>query len=343
MGEKLAMNAALKAYLLRKRRQLYLWRAFRARRQLSPVRLRVSAISKRDILVFASLRNERIRLPYFLEYYRKLGVAHFLIVDNASGDGTAEYLAEQADVSLWSTSASYKAAGFGINWMNWLLRKYGSGHWCLTVDPDEFFVYPFCDTRPLSALTDWLESHEQCAFPAMLLDMYPKGPVSAQPYREGTNPFTIARWFDSGNYSIRTNAGLQNLWIQGGPRARMFFTERPKAAPALNKTPLILWNKKYAYVSSTHMALPRMLNRSYSVDGGERASGVLLHAKFISVLTDKVEEELARRQHYAESREYEAYARGITNEPDMWTPSSTEYLNWRQLEILGLISKGEWA
>lgn len=337
------MKRIFKAYMLRKRRQLHLWRAFRARRALRPVSDRTGDINRSDILVFSTLRNERPRLPWFLDYYRKQGVAHFLIVDNDSDDGSRDYLADQPDVSLWTTKASYKKAGFGMNWLNWLLRKYGTGHWCLTVDPDEFFVYPFCDTRPLEALTDWLDSHDQPSFPAMLLDMYPKGPLSAQPYEEGTDPFAIARWFDSGNYSIRKNADQHNLWIQGGPRARLFFTDRPRAAPALNKTPLVRWQRRFVYTSSTHMALPRMLNRGFESGGGERVSGVLLHAKFLSLLSDKVGEELDRRQHYADSREYLAYAEGIEAEPDLWTPESTEYLNWRQLEILGLISKGDWA
>ncbi len=131
------------------------------------------------------------------------------------------------DVSLWTTKASYKKSRFGVDWLNWLARRYGTGHWCLTVDVDEFIVYPFCDTRPLRALTDWLDSSHLRAFPAMILDMYPKGPMDAQPYRAGQDPFEIAEYFDSGNYSIHRNWFLQNLWIQGGPRMRMFFADSP--------------------------------------------------------------------------------------------------------------------
>ena len=67
-----------------------------------------------DILLFATLRNEAPRLPYFLEYYRALGVDHFLIVDNGSDDGSADLLAEADDVSLWTTEKSYRQANFGV-------------------------------------------------------------------------------------------------------------------------------------------------------------------------------------------------------------------------------------
>jgi len=320
-----------------------LLRAVRKRRALAVVAKRTEAIKPEDILLFSTLRNERVRLPYFLRYYREMGINHFLIVDNDSDDGTREYLAEQKDVSLWHTTASYKAARYGMDWMNWLLLRYGHNHWTLTVDPDEFLVYPFSDTRPIRALTDWLDTYDIRSFPAMLLDMYPKGPIDAQPYREGQNPLEIAQWFDSGNYTISRNWYYNNLWIQGGPRSRMFFADAPYSAPSLNKIPLVKWQRRYAYVSSTHMLLPRGLNVVYDDWGGEKVSGCLLHAKFISPLTAKVEEELERREHFASSREYIAYSEQLSSEPDLWCKWSEKYINWRQLEILGLMSKGNWA
>jgi len=318
-------------------------RAFRKRRQLKPVQDRTKQIKKGDILVFSTFRNEDIRLPYFLKYYRDKGVNHFLMVDNDSDDGGREYLADQPDVSLWTTKGSYKRARFGVDWLNWLQMKYAHGHWCLVIDPDEFLVYPFCDTRPLRALTDWLDASSIKSFGAMLLDMYPKGRIDDVPYQRNQDPLEIASWFDAGNYSIYKNRKFGNLWIQGGPRARKFFPDEPWRAPALNKIPLIKWDRNYAYVSSTHMVLPRGLNLVYDEWGGEKASGVLLHTKFLDTFSVKAAEELSRKQHYANSHEYRAYASGLSDDPDLWCKWSEKYINWRQLEILGLMSKGNWA
>jgi len=173
------------AYRMRLRHKRLLIRAYRKGRQLSAVANRTGQIGKADLLVFSTLRKERIRLPYFLEYYREKGIGHFLIADNDSDDGSSEYLAEQPDVSLWHTAGSYRRSRFGVDWLNRLARRYGHGHWCLTVDPDEFFVYPFCYSRPIRALTDHLDTYRRRSFPALLLDMYPKGPFDAVPYREG--------------------------------------------------------------------------------------------------------------------------------------------------------------
>lgn len=332
-----------RSYRLRLQRKRWLIRAFRKRRELTAIADRTAAIRPGDILLFATMRNEKIRLPYFLRYYRKMGINQFLFVDNDSNDGSLEYLSEQPDVSVWHTRRSYKRARFGVDWLNWLQRKYGHGHWTLVVDPDEFLVYPFCDTRPLRALTDWLDASSIKSFSAMLLDMYPKGRIDAQPYAAGQDPLEIANWFDAGNYGIARNRVFGNLWIQGGPRQRMFFADAPEKSPALNKIPLVKWDRRYAYVSSTHMLLPRGLNQVYDEWGGEKASGVLLHTKFLDTFTEKAAEELTRRQHYAASVEYRAYAENLQDNPELWCKWSEKYINWRQLEILGLMSKGNWA
>ena len=333
----------MSSFKLRLKRQRLVARALVKRRQLTPVVNRMVEVRPNPVLLFSTLRNERIRLPYFLKYYRALGVDHFVLVDNGSEDGTRDYLAQQPDVSLWSATAGYRQSRFGMDWLMLLLRRYGTGNWCLTVDVDEFLIYPFCETRPLRALTDWLDASSTRTFSSMILDMYPKGSMRDQPYREGQDPFEIAEFFDSGNYTISRNWPYNNLWIQGGPRARIYFNDDPTTAPAMNKIPLVKWDTSYAYVSSTHMMLPRGLNLVYDEGGGEKPSGCLLHAKFLDTFAAKAEEELRRGQHYAESHEYRSYREALSNDRDLWCKWSERYINWRQLEIMGLMSKGNWA
>ncbi len=333
----------LDSYRMRLRRKRRLLRCVRKRRELTCASDNTGAICKTDVLLVSVVRNEEVRLPYFLSYYRKLGVNHFLFVDNNSDDGTFDFLSLQSDVSVWRTTASYRRATFGVDWTNYLLRRYAHGHWVLTVDPDEFFVYPFCDSRPIQTLTDWLDDTGVRSFGTMLIDMYPQGPIEETSYQPGQDPFEIAPWFDTGNYMISRNPTYGNLWIQGGPRSRVYFADAPKKAPALNKIPLVKWSRRYVYVSSTHSLLPRGLNQVYEENGGEKASGALLHAKLINTLGDKAREEMVRGQHYRASDEYKAYAEQLGNQPVFWNEWSERYINWRQLEILGLMSKGNWA
>lgn len=330
------------AYRMRWKRRRLLFRAFRKRRQLVQVMNRTAQIAPEDILLMSTIRNEIVRLPHFLEHYRSLGVGHFLIVDNGSDDGSRDYLARQPDVSVWTTTSSYKLSRFGVDWLTWLQVKYAHDHWCLTVDADELLIYPHHDTRPLQALTGWLDSHERRSFGALMLDMYPKGSLNDRVYQPGENPFEILNWFDGGNYMIQKKPDLENLWIQGGVRARCFFADRPRRSPTMSKTPLVKWNRRYVYVSSSHSLLPRFLNHVYDETGGERTSGILLHTKFLHVVVEKAADEKHRQEHFANSSLYDDYYDDLSKNPTLWCPQSTRLISWRQLEAMGLMSKGNW-
>jgi hypothetical protein len=70
-----------------------------------------------EIRAFLLVRNELVRLPWLLAYYRALGVDRFLVLDNASDDGTAQWLLEQGpDVHVFHTAASFTASGAGMCW-----------------------------------------------------------------------------------------------------------------------------------------------------------------------------------------------------------------------------------
>jgi hypothetical protein len=135
---------------------------------------------------------------------------------------------------------------------------------------------------------------------------------------------------------------MGNLWVQGGARARAFFAQNPRRAPTLNKTPLVRWHWRYAYVNSTHALLPPQLNRVYDTEGGELTSGVLLHTKFLPEIVDRSAEEKARGEHFADGAQYAAYYDRLTQDPVLRCATSTRYTGWRQLEALGLLSRGGW-
>lgn len=337
-----ALSGLRLAYRLRWKRRKLLWRAFRKRHELRAVADRTGAIRPDTILCFSTVRNEAARLPWFLEHHRRLGVGHFLFVDNGSDDGSAAWLSAQPDVSLWSTGAGYKAARFGADWLTWLQMRYGHGRWCLTLDADEVLIYPYWETRDLRALTEWLVASGRAALPAMMLDLYPRGRLGEQAYLPGQDPTEVVGWFDAGNLTITRQPELWNLWIQGGVRSRAFLEASPRQGPTLSKTPLILWNRRYAYVNSTHSILPRRLNRVYATDGGEAPSGILLHTKFLPTIVARSREERDRAEHFHDATLYERYYAGVIDAPDLWCPQSRPYRGWRELEALGLMSRGGW-
>lgn len=325
-----------------KRRRL-LWRAFRKRKELTTCADRTASIKPDAIVAFSTMRNEAVRLPYFLAHHRKLGIDHFVVVDNASTDLTREMLLDAHDVSVWTTAASYKASRFGADWLTALQFRHGHGHWCLTVDADELFIYPHWETRDLRALTRHLDGTGVTALGALMIELFPKGRLSTQSYLPGTDPLGCLPWFDAGPYRAIRQQPMHNLWVQGGPRDRAFFGTSPQQAPTLNKLPLVKWNRRYAYANSTHSLLPPKLNLQWDGPGDPRLSGALLHTKFLDGILEKSAEEKSRRQHFGDPERFSRYYDQLIADPDLWHDAAARYRGWRHLEELGLLCRGSWS
>lgn len=333
-----SLMAGMRAYRRRWKRRRYMARALWKARELRRVAHRAQSIAAGDILCFVCIRNEAQRLPYFLKYHRKLGVRHFLIVDNASTDGGPAFLADEVDVSLWSTDGSYRASRFGMDWINILLARYGSGHWCLTLDADELFDYPRSDTHDLYALTANLDAQGRESYGAMMLDLYPKGALGLQPPYDGGDPVKALPWFDSTGYRTGVQPRLGGLWIQGGPRDRIFFRDSPRRAPTMNKVPLVRWHWRYVYANAAHVALPARLN-----DLHQRGNGLLLHTKFLPGAPERARVEKHRGEHFGVADRQADYYDAVIEGPDLWHEDALRYEGWRQAAALGLISDGTWV
>lgn len=328
-------------YKRRLRRLRLLWRADRKSKELSLVSRKTQALRRDDIVLFATMRNEMRRLPFFLDHYRKLGVGHFLIVDNDSEDGTLAYLGAQPDVSVWHTQASYKAARFGMDWLTCLQWRYGHGRWIVTVDADELLIYPDWPLQDLRDLTRALDAKGIRAMQALMLDFYPKGHIEDQTYTPGQDPLQVLQWFDAYGYWAQRQAKLGNLWLQGGPRARYFYASEPERAPTLNKIPLIRWDRAFVYVNSTHNALPAYLNHRQAKKGCGGPTGILLHTKFLPDAPARAGIEKARGEHFADGASYADYYDRLHANPDLWcSDASYRYEGPEQLLRLGLMTRG---
>ena len=287
-------------------------------------------IEKDDILLFCTLRNEAIRIPFFLNYYRRLGINHFFFVDNGSTDNFLEVVANQSDVTVYHTNSSYKESAFGMYWLNFLLWKHGIDHWCFTCDPDEFFIFPNIEQENIQFLTNYLENKGKSSFSTILIDMYGQEDLA---YESGRDPLEFCGYFDKSGYRFTPFPPCENIWIQGGVRERLFCSDEPEKSPALNKVPLVYWKRNYLYASSTHDLLPKKLNHCSFAS----KTGALLHFKFLSTFKEKVKEEMTRGEHYNDSGEYKHYHDNLDLLSFYNDELSVKYTNSQQLIDLNLI------
>ena len=266
-----------------------------------------------EVGVFAVARNERVLMPHFLAHYRALGVRRFTIADNLSDDGTREYLLGQPDVMLYSVDTPYKLSHYGVAWQQAMLAAHAQGRWALVVDIDEFLVWPGCEAETLTARCARLAAGGHDAALALMVDMYPDGPLDAADFERGA-PFAEAPCFDavpalrwrlgSGSYSNSPSyvSNARHRLLPGSPPNHY----TAQKVPLLRYHPFVRWSEGLHYAAGVQRA-PEPL--------------FLAHFKYHRGFRAKVEEEVARKQHYNDAEEYRKYralwdeARGMMFDP----------------------------
>ena len=284
--------------------------------------------------------NEAHRLPYLLSYYRGMGIDHFIIIDNRSTDRTRELILDEPDVSIFAANGLFIKSRFGIDWVNHILSRHCVGKWILHVDADEFLVYPHMDTQKLHEFTALLEARHQTSLPSIMIDMYSEKHHTDNLYSEGDAPLVVCPLFDGKGYVSGLDPVTSTLWIKGGVRGRIYFQDDYSRGPALNKTPLLKWKRSYAFLKAAHQLSPPKVNRGGDVRDDQLIRGALLHFKFLSDFSKKVEAEKTRQQH---TTEYDAYNKPSTEVETMLSfvgPYTRRYDDWKSLQAEGLIGEG---
>lgn len=281
--------------------------------------------SRESIMVYTVVRNERWRLPWFLEYYRSLGVDRFFFVDNDSTDGTADYLHKQKDVHVFWTNQSYAKAYSGMQWVNGLVEQYGSDGWCLYVDVDEALIFPGIEKRSLRGLTRYLADKGQEAMYAFMLDMYAPG-LQSQAKEENYSGFMEDYPLFDNQYFWINSIYCPYKYTAGGIRRRFRLFENQ------TKTPIIRGGRGIKFLMSSHQITPAKLSD---------VTGVLLHYK----LAGDFEREFARdlvvntrmpnckRRHWG----YIQALQNLTPEDSLEGEHAVSYQSSQQLVDLGLI------
>ncbi len=330
---------------------------------------RIAAGTSSEVRLFCVAYNEALRMPAFLDYYRRLGVGRFFIIDNKSTDGTAELLAAQEDVQVFRTTQSFAAAHSGIDWTNKLLQTYGDGHWCLVADADELLVYPDSETVRLPDFCAALERAGARAMQVLLLDMYSDKPMAEIGYRAGENLIKACPYFD-GDY--RFVPRIVSPWSKayppleplGGPRTRLFFPRQyglgalpragikmayrlakpyvkrgllsprylPTAAPQMFKTPLFKGGDCVKLITN-HRTVPLPLAKT---------TGALLHFKYLDDFAAKVADAVRGGQFFGGSIEYICYDKRLRRNPQFtfMYAGSKRYDGSDSLIEAGLIRRG---
>jgi len=283
-----------------------------------------------EVLCFMNVRDEELRLPYLLDYYRSLGVFHFFIVDNGSNDSTKQLLLEQNNVSVFETNESFFENRCGLNWLEALRNRYGNNRWCLTVDADEIFTFPFVEHLNLKQLTQFMDSVGAEAMLALMIDCYPEGPLRKARYKAGAVFAEHSPYFDSGPYYLARNPKTGLVGAYGGPRRRAFYNNgKDGRGPVLRKVPIVKWVRGACYTSVNH-AVGRLVFSA--------STAAILHYTFLNDFSEMVDRFVAHGDR--EPNSFYGFAQAaLANDPDLalFNKNSVKYVDSLQLFDLNLI------
>lgn len=180
-------------------------------------------------------RNEGALLPDFLNHYRSLGVERFFILDDASDDGSREFLAEQPDVCLLVSSQRYgdrpppEALPEPLRtkpdlrmvhlWRTALMNRFCADLWALQCDVDEFLLLP--DGMDLNDLISRLEREGAHGAWGGMIDLYPQSIADLESYPETGFTHPSAEWYFDGERHFSLRAGKPPRHHALGARHRL--------------------------------------------------------------------------------------------------------------------------
>ncbi|WP_082020506.1 glycosyltransferase family 2 protein [Leisingera sp. ANG-M1] len=201
-----------------------------------------------EVVLIALVRDGEYYLDVFFKHYRQLGVSAFVFCDNGSSDGTLERIRQEPGTAVLRSARPWLQ--IENTFRNYAAGRYGRNRWCLFADMDELLSFEGSSTAGLRGLTGYLQQQGFTALQAQMLEMFPKGPLSAAAdlsYAEAVRRFRYsdistvkAVDYTSGatgfSFFLRQNSlppgGAQMLY--GGVRGKVF-----GEACCLSKHPLV--------------------------------------------------------------------------------------------------------
>ena len=165
-------------------------------------------------VVFSMMKDESFFVEAFFEHYRNLNADAFLVFDDGSTDGTLEFLLDQPDTTVLSSSFGYgeiyKRRGAlpwrgdtmraGIRLKGLIPTVFLFEQWCIYADADEFLILPDC-MEELRECTRLLDRGGVRVVLASLVEFYPE---KFRDLRKGVTKVTsfgelirISQYFDA--------------------------------------------------------------------------------------------------------------------------------------------------
>ncbi|HEX2926741.1 MAG TPA: glycosyltransferase family 2 protein [Ruminiclostridium sp.] len=252
-------------------------------------------LEKNELAVVCLLKDGMDYLEDFLEHYNGLGVKHFVFIDDNSTDGTVEFLRGKANVTVYQTKLT-PVMMYESEIRRAVIQSLFDNCWCLCVDVDELFDYPYSDRISLAQFLDYLNKNEYTAVIAYMLDMFSKNSrVLDTDYSDrladkycyyDISQVKKEKYFKHNlnfcNYNVLSDKRMK--YYYGGIRRKLFgklvINRKEIARYLLIKHPLTFIDRKIEPVTNPHFC-----NKAHVAD----VNCLLKHYKFTDAFISKLD------------------------------------------------------
>ena len=277
-----------------------------------------------EVAITCLVKNGEYYIREFIEHHLELGCRHVFIIDNQSTDGTREIASRFNEVSIYTTSLNVGTYQTAIK--RQAAKRCVKSGWCLDLDIDEFFDFPFASELGISGLLKYCNDNGYTAVAAQMLDMYSGRPLASlestdfEPIRSSytlydTNDIREQAYRDSeltarfAKKNVLSDSSLKLLF--GGIRRRLYDLDC-----LLTKHPLFAMNVGVELFTHVHF-----LNNAHVAD----VSGILRHYKLTNNAHITAKQNAAVFQQTSEGYRRFLDALGKNADTSLATPASRVY------------------
>jgi Glycosyl transferase family 2 len=271
-------------------------------------------------IVTCLVKNGAFYIDQFIDHYLGMGFQHIVFLDNGSSDDTVSLATRHQRVTMYQSLFPVSAHQRLLK--RELALKASPSGWCLDVDIDEFFEYPYSDVVSLAELLRYLDDNGYTAVVTQMLDMFSDQPLSslAGPRREVLKD--VHRFWDIADVK-RTKYREDPLSAVHGRRNTI---PHPELELFWGGVRLRMWGTHCLLTKHSLFKLGSGINlfpHVHFVGGAALAdiSGVLLHYKFASNASADASQNQAA---FATNRHgYSKVIDSIRENPDLRITSTT--------------------
>lgn len=147
---------------------------------------------KNSVIVICLVKNGEYYIQSFIDHYVRISIVHIYLMDNGSTDRTIEIAKKYDCVTVLECKLPF--GEYKLAMREFLAETFGKNSWCLSVDIDEFWEFPFCEQISLTQFIHYLDEFGFTGCIAHQLDLFDEGVLS----KSGKKNSTIKdlRYFD---------------------------------------------------------------------------------------------------------------------------------------------------